>query len=97
MTSSDLSFQLSPSARFRTIDNEAVVVQQEHNKVIVLNDVSTRILELAASELTVGEMIGQLLEEFDVDEATLKTDIAQHLQELQEAAILEPSTAGGRE
>lgn len=81
-----------PGARFRVARGEAVVIQQRTGEFLSLNEVGTRILELAAGSLTRGEILDHLLEEFEIDRATLADDTDRFLAELTNAGILEAVT-----
>lgn len=78
--------------RFRVMDGEAVVLRQEDAEVMVLNEVGTRILQLADEGGSVDQIVALLLEEFEVGEDELRADTLEFLQDMVESGVLEVDT-----
>ena len=95
MISADSTFAVRADVRYRLIDDEAVVVQQTANQVIVLNEVSARILDSAAQGLAVEAMVKRLALAYEIDGDTLREDTLAHLQELLDAGIIEEQASPG--
>ncbi len=80
--------------RYRRIEGEAVVLRQSAAEVLVLNEVGASVLDLADGELSVGEWIDALTEEYEGDTAALARDVLAFATELAEAGLLEPVPGG---
>lgn len=85
--------QRRSDVRFRVIEDEGVVVRQAAAEVMVLNSVATRMLALADGETAVAGWIDCLLDEFEVERATLERDVLEFAGELVENGLLEPVPA----
>ncbi|MGH8058044.1 MAG: PqqD family protein [Candidatus Entotheonellia bacterium] len=73
---------------WRVLDTEALVVDVKAGLIYPLNTVGTRIWQLCHGQRTVGEIMQVIMDEFDADEATIRGDTAQFLQELEQAKLL---------
>ncbi len=71
-----------PRTASRVIDGEAVIVIPEGDTVKVLNDVGSRIWELADGTKTVGEIAGVIYDEYEVDRDQAKKDVVEFVEEL---------------
>ena len=77
-----------PEAVWRTFGHETAVILPEAPAVRTLNEVGTRVWELADGK-TLGEMLDVLLNEFDVPRAALEADVRAFLVELEARQLLE--------
>jgi hypothetical protein len=75
--------------RFRIVDREAVVVRQRSAEVLVMNEVATRLLALADGVHPVSHWLDVLAGEFEVDRATLESDVVSFASELAAEGLLE--------
>jgi len=66
----------------RTIDGEAIIVLADAGEVQVLNQVGTRIWELADGTRTVQQIAEAIAAEYDVSMQQAQEDTAAFLQEL---------------
>jgi hypothetical protein len=83
--------------RYRTLDGEAVVVRQQAGEVLVLNEVASRLLDLADGITPLHGWVEALLREYEVEREVLEHDVAECARELTEAGLLEPAAgAEGR-
>ncbi len=80
---------MTAQTRYRIIDNEGVVILQEAGEVLILNEVGTRILELAEDPITVHQIMDQLHSEFEVSRSLLETEVRAFLDRLLEIGVLE--------
>jgi hypothetical protein len=79
--------------RFRTIGEEGVVIRQEAGEVLVVNEVGARVLALLDGRCSVDALVARLAEEFEVDAAVLRRDLAAYLEELLAGGVLEVVTS----
>ena len=86
-------FRTRSDARYRNIGGEGIVVRQAVGEVLVLNEVGVRVLDLLAAGKPVGDVVGTLAAEYDVDTATLERDVPGYIQELLDAGIVETTSA----
>jgi hypothetical protein len=93
MTSTSVTVRsiLRPASdvRFRVVDREAVVVRQRSAEVLVMSEVAARLLALADGVQPVAHWLDVLAGEFEVDRATLETDVVGFASELAAEGILE--------
>jgi DNA-binding transcriptional ArsR family regulator len=91
MTSDSAVFKPRPDVRFRVVGDEAVIVRQQDAEVIALNEVGASVLALLDSRRSVRDVLDALLEQYDVDRASLSSDLARFLSELRDAGVVEES------
>ena len=77
----------------RELDGELVLLNFDTERYFGLDDVGTRILEVLREAPSVEAGMPALLEEFDVDEAQLRADVATLLGQLLDGGLvgLEPA------
>ena len=69
-----LYLRQNPDTPARTIDGEAIVITPADSTLHTLNDTATFIWDRADGTRTLQAIADELLEEFDVDAETLRTD-----------------------
>ena len=82
---------ISPDVLFQELDGETVLVDPQRgipHGVYVLDDIGSRIWQLLAEQGDTVTVVEQLLTEYDVDEATLRRDLADFVAELIEKGLL---------
>lgn len=84
----DKTFSIMPDIRFRILDHEAVVVRQNTNEIMALNETASRALKLIQQGETFGNIIHQLLTEYEVDQTTLEPDLCECLINLESLGII---------
>lgn len=91
MTSVHTCSILRPASdvRYRIVDKEAVVVRQRSAEVLVMSEVAARLLALADGVHPVGHWLDVLVGEFEVDRATLESDVVSFASELTAEGLLE--------
>jgi Coenzyme PQQ synthesis protein D (PqqD) len=90
MISADDKFRLADDVRHRRVLDEAVVVRQETNEVLVINEVSASILEFfeKQKEVAVSDLIDHLTGEYEVNRQVLQKDTLAHIEKLLAAGVL---------
>ena len=73
---------------FKQVGDELVLLDFERGIYYGLDTIGARIWQVIADEKPVGEVVTELLEEYDVDRATLENDITRLLDELREKGLL---------
>ena len=91
------TYRRRSDVRFRVMDGEAVVLRQKEAEVLVLNEVGTRILQLADEGGTEEQILAILLAEFDVERDELGRDVSEFLAEMLDSEILEAARSGDAE
>jgi hypothetical protein len=66
----------------RVLAGEAIVLTPGDSKIHSFNETGSRIWELLAEELTVGEIAARIRGEFDVSEEQAQRDVITFLEEL---------------
>ncbi len=73
----------------RQVGDEAVLLNLESGTYFGLDPVGSRFLELLQTEGELAAVIPQMLEEFEVSEAQLETDLLQLADEMLASGLLE--------
>ena len=79
---------LHPQVISRTVEGEAVIVLPESGQVGVLNEVGTRVWELADGRHSLEEIVAVIAEEFEVTSEQARQDVDAFVQELVEKEML---------
>lgn len=72
----------------RVIDGEAVLILSDVSEVNVLNGVGSRIFELCDGTRTLDQIAKQLVNEYNVDEATAQADVVEFVDDFVAQNIL---------
>ncbi|HTQ80766.1 MAG TPA: PqqD family protein [Thermoanaerobaculia bacterium] len=86
-----------PGVRFRVLDGQAVVLQQEAAEVMVLDEIATRILTLADGVVPVSLWVDVLSREYDVARDVLERDLLDFGEELMREGLLEAVAPASQE
>ena len=73
---------ISDNVLFQEIEGECVLLNMASEQYFGLDDVGTRIWQLLADEGDPSKVLTQLQGIYDVDEATLRSDLARLLEQL---------------
>ena len=76
---------------FETLDDEVVLLNLASERYYSLDDIGTRMWQLLEERGDVEATVPQLLSEFQVDEATLRADLARLIGELKQAGLISVS------
>ena len=79
---------ISQTLTVADLGNEAVVLDPATGMYFGLNEVAARILALAQSPTTIGEIVAQLYEEFDASHAQLVDDVSAFVHSLEERGMI---------
>jgi hypothetical protein len=79
---------LAPKILFQELEGEAILLNLQNEHYYSLNDVGTRMWQLLAEHGAVATVVERLLDEYHVDEATLRQDLAQLLAALADAGLM---------
>lgn len=74
----------SSSSASRVVDGEAVIVQPMQSSINTLNEVGTRIWELADGSRTLSTIIHEIQNEFDIDPEIISQDTCDFIYKLKE-------------
>jgi hypothetical protein len=86
---------MSPVIRVREnalmteLENEAVVLNIETEKYYWLDDIATVMWKALCHYPTIDSVVAALLELYDVDEKTLRTDLQHLINEFQQEELIE--------
>lgn len=70
------------------LSGEKVMVDFESGKYFLLKGVGNDIWDLIQEEMTVGEIVHKLLEEYEVDEDVCTASVVEFLQKLKESGLI---------
>jgi hypothetical protein len=79
---------ISPDVLFQEVSGEIVLLDLASEKYFGLDEVGARIWTLLSEGRAVGEVVEALLQEYDVDRATLESDMESLLTSLLEAGLI---------
>ena len=74
-----------------SIDDEVVMMSSERGMYYNLNPIGSRIWELLDTPQTQESLCAQLMDEYDVDEATCQQETAEFLKSLAERGLIQTS------
>jgi hypothetical protein len=80
--------EISPDVLFQEVGGETVLLDLESEHYFGLDAVGTRIWGLIGEGASVGGMVDTLLQEYEVERATLEADVAALLARLAEAGLI---------
>ncbi len=83
---------IPPDVLSRELDDEGVLLNLETERYFTLDDVGIRMWQLLAEHGDVETVVAQLLDEYDVDESTLRHDLADLIAELVKANLMTVQT-----
>lgn len=78
-----------PGVLHRRLEDEAVLLDPKSGTYYALNEVGSRVWDLAADHPTLGEVVRVLLAEYEVEAATLRGDLDALLDQLVEEGLLD--------
>ncbi|MFH2096071.1 MAG: lasso peptide biosynthesis PqqD family chaperone [Bacteroidota bacterium] len=78
----------NPEMLSSNMDGETVMMSIENGEYYGLNEIGTRIWELTADRISVKELIEKLMDEYEVDEETCKTDVFEFLDGLMKKKLI---------
>jgi len=84
----DQKVHVTPDVLFQEVGGETVLLDLESEQYFGLDAVGTRIWALIGEGASVGEMIDALLQEYEVERATLEADVAGLLAKLSAAGLI---------
>lgn len=73
---------VSEQVLVQELGNESIMLNMHDGYYYTLDGIGTRIWQLMAEEKSVAEIIDQMLVEYDVDEDSLRRDLAELLEKL---------------
>lgn len=82
------SVGLNKRVRFRTVADEGVLVHLDSARVIVVNEVGLRIVQLLEKTSNRKELIDCIASEFEVTQGQAAADIEHFLAELEKEQVL---------
>lgn len=82
------SVRLSPDVLFQDVEGEAVLLDLSGGEYFGLNEVGTRFWSVATETGRLDDILERILEDFDVDAATLESDLAGFLDEMAGAGLI---------
>jgi Coenzyme PQQ synthesis protein D (PqqD) len=82
------SAEPSPDVLWRELDGQVVLLDVAGEHYYMLDEVGTRIWRLLDEHHDVEAVVAGLLDEFEVDEATVRADVAELLGRLRESGLI---------
>lgn len=89
MNSNETIWKVDRGVRFRRLLDEAVLINQATAEALVLNDTAISFIEACDGVRTVGEIIGAMTQDFDVEAGQLAADLEPFIAQLAAAGIIE--------
>ena len=85
----EMSLSVRENLSSQEIDGELVVLDKDNGQIHQLNSVAGAIWQYIESGLDINAITEQLIQTYDIDEATAKTDLAKVLQQFKELKFLD--------
>jgi hypothetical protein len=86
--------KLSPDVLYQELIDEAVLLNLTSEQYFGLDPVGTRIWQLLEENGDSEYVIAQMLQEYDVEEATLRCDLAAFIEKLSAAGLVNEESNG---
>ena len=80
--------QSAENVLFQAVADEAVLLNLNDNLFYGLDDIATRMWRLLLEHGQAEAVIQQMLQEYEVDEATLRSDLSALVQEMERRGLL---------
>ena len=80
--------QIAENVLFQAVADEAVLLNLNDNLFYGLDDIATRMWRLLLEHGQAEAVIQQMLQEYEVDEATLRSDLSALVQEMERRGLL---------
>lgn len=80
---------LSKQVKFTTLQEEALIIAQDDNKIHILNEVAAFLLPFLDGNYTFEEIIEKVLANFEVSENEARRDVAGFLDNLQSSGLID--------
>lgn len=78
----------SPDALCQIVEGQAVLLNLATERYHSLDEIGTRVWSLLATSPDTEALVAQMLEEFEVDDATLRTDLSALFAALSDAGLV---------
>ena len=88
------SVTISPDVLFQELNGEAVLLDLKTERYYGLDDIGTRMWRLLESNGHVEAACARLLQDYEVDEATLRHDLSELIDNLAMAGLILVQPAG---
>lgn len=85
------TFRIPEEVLFQEVSGESVLLDLASESYFGLDPVGTRIWALLNEDKSAGQVLDALLEEYEVDPGTLKTDLAELLDKMLAAGLIQAS------
>jgi hypothetical protein len=82
----------SPDVMFRTVGDEAVLLNLKTELYLGLDPVGTRMWDLLTKSASIEEVFNALLSEYDVEAGRLRTELEEFIGKLIEQGLIEVSS-----
>jgi hypothetical protein len=86
-----MKYDLPDYVKIRELDGEAVLLNLDSEKYFGLDEVGTSMIRALTSGRTVEEACASLLEQYDVDPDTLKSDLDRLIAKLLDKGLIQAS------
>ena len=73
----------------RTVDGEIVILDLRTSRYLTVNGVGARIVEMLADDVTLDEVVGCIVDEYEVDDDVARNDAQGFISKLRAAGLLE--------
>ncbi|TVQ34717.1 MAG: lasso peptide biosynthesis PqqD family chaperone [Wenzhouxiangella sp.] len=83
------SFRRNPDLIGAAVDDELVMMSVEHGQYYGLGGVGPRVWELIEEPRTFGELVNQILEEFEVKREVCEKDMMEFLAQMEKLGLVE--------
>lgn len=72
----------------RTIGGETIVLDLPNSQYFAVTGVGSRVFELLGEERSLTDLVAAVIAEYDVDEATARSDVEAFVDRLRQAQLL---------
>lgn len=94
MTPAESIVTLAPNASFRAIGEEGIILMTDSGQLYSTNVSGTAFMKRLGPDVTVGAILAELDDEFDVEADVLRADISELIDYLRQEGVVHVKDGG---
>lgn len=83
-----MTYQIPDSIFIQEIDDEVIILDSNTQEYFTINQVGKDIWELLSKELTLEEVVTELMEIYDISKEQLETDVKNFIEALNQKGLI---------
>lgn len=84
-----LKIKRNPEIDDADIDGDKVMMNIDKGQYYMINEIGSDIWSILENEITIEELLNKLIDKYDIDKETCKTDVIEFLGRLSDEELIE--------